>query len=244
MNKLSICRADAADIYHRSFKWIAVPCIAAYAFHAITHNSQQVVRNETAAGGFVSVSGAEGLRMSLSAPMPQWMLTAHGRGALMLCGLVFAQKEIVRLMASDYTSYVQTQRWIGFATLGTLFVFNTSGYLMCAYSTFANFEIFAVLFALPFACWLVGIYATARLGYWRAHAFLSNMLLKGCIATPLSRVGGAMLQRRGWDLASGYYQGIFGVALVIAVWQAVDFVNLLREPVSVRRVEGRRGSDR
>ena len=59
-------------------------------------------------------------------------------------------------------------------------------------------------------------------------AFLGNMLLKGCIATPLSRVGGAFLQRRGWALAPGYYQGIFGVAAVIGVWQLADIVVLAR----------------
>ena len=103
---------------------------------------------------------------------------------------------------------------------------DTAGYLMCKNSTFEHFQAFAVLFALPFAVWFVGIWLSARLGWWRAHGFLANMLLKGCIATPLSRVGGAALQRRGWDYAPGYYQGIFGVAAVIAVWQLVDIARL------------------
>ena len=227
--KWSTCREDSTDIYHRRFKFVALPCIFAYVAHALMHESQQVVGSNST--GFVSTSGDSGLQMTLSSPIPHWMLLAHGRGSLLLCALVFAQKELVRWMGSSSAavmSYARAHRAVGYATLATLYVFIHAGYLMCGHSTFDAFNVFAILFALPFVVWLVGIWATARLGMWGLHAFLANMLLKGCIATPLSRVGGALLQRHGWELARGYYQGIFGVAALIGVWQVADTVLLLR----------------
>lgn len=217
---------DASDAYHDWIKYAAVPSLVAYSAAALLSEGQQV---SGGGGDYLSTSGDSGLQMSLSSPMPSWMLAAHGRGAIALVGLVLLQKEIVRCMASDYASFASAHRAVGYLTLTALLVMDAAGYSLCSFSTFAHFRYFAIAFALPFAVWLVGIWATARAGYWRAHAFLANMLLKGSIATPLSRLGGAALQKRGMDLAPGYYTGIFGVALVILVWQVVDFVVLARQ---------------
>lgn len=225
--KEAVCRKDADDLYHRVLKFAAVPTIAVYSVHALYHEAQQVTGNNQT--GYLSTSGDSRLKMTLSSPMPKWMLLAHGRGALALCTLVFLQKEVVRRMAENLRKYRSIHVNLGYLTLACLFIMDAAGYWMCGFSTFENFQLFAIFFAMPFALWLVGIYASARAGWWRSHAFLSNMLLKGCIATPLSRLGGAALQQRGYELAPGYYQGIFGVAFVIGVWQLADSVSLARE---------------
>lgn len=238
MEKTRLCRADAADAYHRAVKLVALPAIGAYCLHAIAAGTQHVTGSN--ATGLVSTGADSGLEMTLMSPMPQWLVVAHSRGAIALCFLVFLQKELVRGMAQNLVAFRAAHTYVGYLTLLALFIMDAAGYLLSAFSAFERFQLFAVFFALPFALWLVGLYATARAGWWRAHAFLANMLLKGCIATPLSRLGGAALQRRGWDRASGYYQGIFGVALIIALWQAADCLSLWRELRLERRQEAQK----
>ena len=221
----SVVKADAADAYHRCLKIIAFPCLVAYTLNALMHEGRTFTASTN--GEYLSMSGDSGLRMTLSQPMPAWMLKAHSYGALALVLLVLSQKEVVRRMASDYAGFARAHRVLGYATLAALATMDAAGYALCAFSTFEHFAYFAVAFAAPFALWLVGIWYTARTRRWRAHAFLSNMLLKGCIATPLSRLGGAALQRRGWPLAQGYYEGIFGVALIVGLWQAADIAYLV-----------------
>ena len=177
-----------------------MPTIAVYSVHALYHEAQQVTGNNQKPDT-CGASGDGGLKMTLGSPMPKWMLLAHGRGALALCTLVFLQKEVVRRMAENLRSTAQSTSTWGYLRLACLFIMDAAGYWMCGFSTFENFQLFAIFFAMPFALWLVGIYASARAGWWRSHAFLSNMLLKGCIATPLSRLGGAALQQRGYELA-------------------------------------------
>ena len=48
------------------------------------------------------------------------------------------------------------------------------------------------------------------------------MVLKSCIAVPLSRVMGAYLQRSGWGEASGYYTGILATTVLIGLWQVYE----------------------
>ena len=81
-----------------------------------------------------------------------------------------------------------------------LFFMDAAGYAMGRFSSFAHFDTFSVLFALPFAIWLVSIWVTAKAKWLQTHRLLSNMLLKGCIATPLARAGGALLQHFYPDL--------------------------------------------
>ena len=81
-----------------------------------------------------------------------------------------------------------------------LFFMDAAGYAMGRFSSFSHFDTFSVLFALPFAVWLVGIWLTATRGWLQTHRLLSNMLLKGCIATPLARAGGALPQQFRPDL--------------------------------------------
>ena len=223
---------DASDFYNRRAKWVLVPVLAMYIFHSVFLSRGQ--RSDTR-----SISG-EGLAMDLVAPLPLPLLHAHSSGAIVLVLLTLLQKETVPGMLHAptkdgsrplgfATSGARLHRRLGYGCLTALAVMDAAGYAMHRYSAFANFDTFSVLFALPFASWLVAIPLTARCGWMRAHRLASNMLLKGCIATPLSRLGGALLQHRGWPTAAGYYSGIFGVASVIALWQVADLVLMWRE---------------
>ena len=186
--------------------------------------------------------------MDLSSPFPLWLLRMHRYGAVALVVLVLLQKEVVRAMAAafpglaarrrlGYGALAALHRRAGYAALVALAVMDGAGFVAgSAHSAFPGFRTFSYFFAAPFALWLLCIWLTAATGWLRAHAFLSNMLLKGCIATPLSRLGGAALQRLGWPTAAGYYVGIFGVACAIGLWQAADCVDAAREVVRDRGV--------
>ncbi len=233
--KQKLLAEDASDLYHRRLKLVLVPVLGAYALNALfARSSAARVRGEV--GEWLSISGDSGLRMALRAPFPPLLLAAHSVGAVVLMALTLFQKEVVRAMARDLAGYVALHRRIGYAALAALAVMDAAGYAAgSAYSAFPGFSTFAKGFALPFAIWLVGIWATAWAGWLRSHALLGNMLVKGCIATPLSRIGGACLQRMGWPMAAGYYQGIGAVACVIGVWQAADCLAFARKELERRR---------
>lgn len=55
------------------------------------------------------------------------------------------------------------------------------------------------------------------------------MLIKACVAVPLARMGGAVLQRAGWEEEQGYYVGIGGVSLLIFFWLVADAAAMYKE---------------
>lgn len=184
----------------------------------------------------MSIGSDSGLEMDVTGPFPVWMLRAHGGGACLLVLLTLLQKESVRRMAADAEGATALHRRVGYCCLAALAVMDGAGYALgSGYSKFEGFGTFVKFFAAPFALWLVGIWLSAAAGWLRTHALLGNMLLKGCIATPLSRLGGATMQRLGWSTAAGYYQGIFGVACVIGVWQLADLAEFARAAREARR---------
>jgi hypothetical protein len=247
--------ADADDLYHTQFKKYVVPVLLIYVLHALWASYKTLRRpEEDGDGPMMSVGGDSGLEMDLKEPFPRWMLAAHAVGACVLVVLTIIQKEVVGWMADivkakaesyrgasaellkvlrspEYaTGLLRLHRRLGYAILACLAVMDGAGYkLGSEYSAFPGFATFAKFFAAPFALWLVGIWATAKLGWLQVHRLLANMLLKGCIATPLSRIGGAILQRSGWSTADGYYKGIGGVAAIIAVWQTYELALFARD---------------
>jgi len=230
-----VLKIDAADWYHRRIKHVAVPVLVVYTVHALVTPG---IRSK-----HLSISGDSGLTMDLKAALPPVMLHAHSIGALSMVCMILVQKELVRSRLYNtlrspvqYASSMLVHRRLGYAILVACLVMDAAGYAMGHFSAFPSFEVFSAWFALPFAAWLVAIPLTARAGWLRSHRLASNMLLKGCIATPLSRLGGAGLQRLGWATASGYYVGIFGVACAIGLWQVADVVGFVRE---VRALRGR-----
>jgi hypothetical protein len=103
---------------------------------------------------------------------------------------------------------------------------NLFGFLMAEHSSFDGFNIFIFIFAAPFTIFGLGLYFTAKRGeYIRYHRLFGNMLLKGCIGTPLARYGGSILQNMfGYTNERGYYVGIGLVTLLFGVWQFYEIV--------------------
>lgn len=225
-----LVESDANDLYHRRIKYVALPVLSVYVVHALWACTKVLARGSPGGDGVKMSIGGDGLKMNLTAPFPPWMLAAHSIGACVLVALTLVQKGMAAQWLVEVPAAALRHRRLGYMILVALAVMDSAGYAMgSGYSAFPGFATFAKFFAAPFALWLVGIWLTARAGWLHAHALLGNMLLKGCIATPLSRLGGAALQRCGWSTAAGYYQGIGAVTCVIGAWQLGDLVAFVRD---------------
>ncbi len=67
------------------------------------------------------------------------------------------------------------------------------GYSMGKYSNLSNFESFIIIFAAPWVIWIIIMLYTILYKSIKLHAFIGNMILKGCISVPLARVSGSFL---------------------------------------------------
>jgi nitroreductase len=244
----SVLAADSVDLFHR-FKYVLVPGLAAWALLFVGTSLRCAFWDcsdvQSDKSGTVVTSHDVGLKMTLSTrePMPTLLLATHSFAALGLVIATLAQKEGVAAAARSETPLAKWRprhRALGYAILVMLFFMDAAGYAMGRFSSFAHFDTFSVLFALPFAIWLVSIWVTAKAKWLQTHRLLSNMLLKGCIATPLARAGGALLQQFRPDLgiAFGYYGGIGAVTVLIGVWQMVELAAFAREGARARPVAG------
>ena len=224
----SAIASDAADIWHRRIKWVLTPLLAVYFFKTVVTPSETRVKE----GEVLSVGRDSGLLMTLQSPFPPWLLALHSMAALLLFMAMIVQKEVVRMMSctagSDSGGWQRAHRRVGYFGLLLVLLMDLAGFI-CAvgpYSSFAGFQTFAYFFAAPFALFLIGVCCTASPKRIELHAFMGNALLKGSVATPFSRIGGAVLQRSGWAPAAGYYQGIFAVVCVFGLWQLADIYTL------------------
>lgn len=204
------------------------------------------------ASSTLGCSGDVGLCMTFRAdrPLNHWLLQGHAVAAVALVALVVAQKELVRRIALFPASVREpwrTHRKLGYITLATMLAMNLCGYLMGPSSSFENFSSFVVLFAAPWVCFAALIVLSGRgsrqsfgASSWIAeHRLVGNMLLKAALSTPISRLGGSILQRHtSWSLEVGYYIGIFGVTVVVAAWQVAEIYLYWRSTNSARYRHG------
>ena len=230
---------DAVDLYHRPVKAVLLPLLALYCASYATglgHRAPDI--DTTLEGSHLNCSADVGLCMtfhtSAAGSTQQWLLRTHAVAAVALCCSVVAQKELVRRIALG-GKRGQRQAWaahrqLGYATLATTLLMDGCGYLMAPASAFADFQSFAVLFAAPWVCFVVLIAITGRRAAAAGrnvaeHRLCGNMLVKAALSTPVSRLGGSVLQRQsGWDIERGYYYGIFGVTAVVSVWQGAELL--------------------
>jgi hypothetical protein len=211
---------DSKDIYNRGLKWFILIFMGWYIVRSLITQHEDEADN----GIFTSTARDSGLKMHMKQFPPESLLNLHAISGFLLCIFVLVQKHtIILMLEKSYKKYAYLHKYLGYTILTLISAMVYGGYALGAYSAFASFDIFSFFFALPFVLWIVGIYYTARASMITFHRLLGNMLLKGCVAVPMSRIGGAFLQGlKGWDAVSGFYQGIGGVALIILIWQTYE----------------------
>eukprot|EP01124_Arcella_intermedia_P031128 TRINITY_DN6951_c0_g1_i1.p1 TRINITY_DN6951_c0_g1~~TRINITY_DN6951_c0_g1_i1.p1 ORF type:complete len:235 (+),score=56.80 TRINITY_DN6951_c0_g1_i1:71-775(+) len=226
---------DSVDLYHRYAKWTCVPAILVYIIRSLI-SSHQLEENPN--HKITSTSRDSGLRMELNEPFPAYLLNLHYISAILLFLIIILQKETVKKMSQNYSQWNKTHKRLGNLCLTLAFCMDVGGYFMGFYSSMTHFTFFNFFFALPWVLWIVSIYISAKTKSYQLHQLSSNMLLKGCLAVPFSRLGGALLQRCGWEEAEGYYQGIGAVSVLIAVWQCYELYGFFsrKEKVDVKKL--------
>jgi hypothetical protein len=216
-------RRDTADAYTTWARWIVVPLLVAYVGVAVFSEHEVA---ELEGGKFSYAARDTGLKMTTTAPFQSSILKTHLWCGLALVVVTLVQKTTVGWMASSYQDYRDIHGMFGFFVLMLSFTMSGAGFLLGFQADLPNFRIFSVFFAAPWVLWSVSVWFTAAPRRIHLHRLLGNMMLKGCIAVPLSRISGAVLQHAGWGEAEGYYTGIGLASVVVGVWQCADCVSL------------------
>ena len=241
---------DSVDFWNRWLQYLVLPLLSVYAAIALFRNRDeqptQVSENE-----FEFVARDSGQRMIVQTPFPDFLLQAHTFTALALFMLTFTQKLLLPRMAETRLR-VQLHRYAGYVILALSSAMAAAGFAMRSYPSIPGFATFSYFFAAPWLFLSITVLASARSKDIALHRLLGNMLLKACIAVPLSRIMGAVLQR-WWDcddvraqchaqaVAEGYFHGIADTSLVVACWQVADVLSYVQSKwggdVSVKKTK-------
>lgn len=249
-------RADSKDFYNRKCKRFILPFSLAYlciySIVSLTSLGNTDPSRETSEN-FTHYSADCGLRMQLNkvdvrtksfAGVPYFFFLhrTHAVSAISLFLVCIYQKRSVEEMAvtaneagmtKQYRIELQKHRRFGKLGLLLVLAMDICGLLMGPFSSWENFTTFNFFFFAPWLFMVAGIYgcASSKLIQW--HRYFGNMLLKGCIATPIARSAGSLLQQlniyygfsKSGD-SQGYYYGIGAVTLVISLWQGKDTLDI------------------
>jgi hypothetical protein len=224
--------ADAHDMYNKYVKYLIVPFALAYSGNFFISSSKKSVTLEYE-GQHTHWARDSGLRMQLNTTaLPVSLHAGHAFAAVSLFLLLLYQKHSVVQMSTEktrsgYLDLLNIHRWIGRVAILLVLIMDLCGLLMGKYSAWEGFTTFNLFFFAPWLFMIVGIYgcASSTLIIW--HRYFGNMLLKGCIATPLARLAGSWFQQmqfEGWADSHGYYFGIGAVTVLISIWQLHDTV--------------------
>lgn len=243
----TLLEEDTHDVYNTTCRFLLVPLFVIYAMYALfglTSHSIDTDSNTT-----THIARDSGLRMQLTVEqLPLLLHRGHSIAAVFLCVTLVCQKQTVVNMYSAlcskdgrYASHLFFHKWIGRLALGLVAVMDLCGLLMGPLSAWDGFTTFNFFFFAPWVFMAIGIYGCASSKLLCYHRFFGNMLLKGCVATPLARLAGAALQKQGWKDAQGYYVGIGMVTAVISAWQIADAAALW---VSLSQGTKRKGKEK
>ena len=175
----------------------------------------------------------EGLAMPLRAVFPEWFLSLHRWGAIMIIPLCVLQTEIVGRMDDRQEDGTSSSRQrardahtvVGYSLLGCVSLMAVGGVMLRDSSGFTHFPLFIVAVVSPW----VGLLAVLPLSVYKnkplLHASAGSVMFKSCVAVPLARVLGVALQTR-MNTERGYYLGILASSIITTVWAATDLKRL------------------
>jgi hypothetical protein len=213
-------KLDRSDAYNRWVRYVAVPALTAYG--AMTVLSSHTVEEKD--GMFRYAARDTGLVMTTTSVFPKSLLATHMWSGIALFTLTVIQKAVVYGMSTSYKYYRDIHGALGFFILLLSLSMAAAGFGLGLHSALPSFVAFSVLFSAPWVFWSVSVWWSASMKRIQLHRLLGNMMLKGCLAVPLSRVVGSVLQQQGWGEAEGYYQGIGFASVVVGVWQIMDLI--------------------
>ncbi|ETO27195.1 hypothetical protein RFI_09936 [Reticulomyxa filosa] len=237
MNKKALLEQEKNDLFNNWFRYIATPLLLLHAFcyYYFKHSVKQkpsTNTNETVTE-YVYQSSDVGLVMDLKEIFPWLYLQGHSFCAVSSVLCILFQKELLFRVSTHKDERQRfnpliwnIHKFVGYVILCCVFTMDVCGYLMGAFSNWPSFDIFSIYFASPWPFMILGVFLSAKLQLWNFHRFMSNMLFKACVVTPVARFAGAIAQRYhqfGTSDEYNYYMGIALVTLLASVWQLYDF---------------------
>lgn len=231
------------DSYARSGRWAAGLRTAVQTF-VVGYLAVAAWNSKSYAGGGSSsllYESPEGLQMQLREEFPLWFLSVHRWAGIVLVPLVFLQKHTVPLMAPSqkgrkpFLERELARRLhvvFGYTSLAAMGYMAYCGFALRKFSLVSGFDWAMILFVAPWALFIGAVPFTVWKDYRTLHAVIGAAVFKACIAVPLARTLGVVLQR--WNrndpatIGRDYYLGIAAAAAVIGAWQVADTIGLLR----------------
>ena len=221
---------DSNDLYNMIFKWIIWPTLFLHSCRFLLYSHQTLPNIEN--GGYLYESSDVGLNMTISSHFPWIYLNGHSYFAMLSVLLIIIQKQLISMYAHNkikslvnlIRNYVgfgfwDLHRMIGILTLSSVLIFDINGFLMGVYSDWDKFDVFSYFFFAPWIFMIIFVYISAKMKWFIIHRYVSNMLLKACIVTPIARIAGSICQNIGiWGDEYGYYYGIGAVTLFSTLW--------------------------
>eukprot|EP00045_Choanoeca_perplexa_P001899 m.22250 g.22250 ORF g.22250 m.22250 type:complete len:184 (-) comp11223_c0_seq1:38-589(-) len=173
------------------------------------------------------------LRFDLLDILPAVPLSAHAIAAGILVGQAYFQKwtalKLPLTASSKPSSVVVAHRTNGYLTMAAMLTMATSGFVLGRHGRFPGLSYFNFAFAAPWLGMCYQLYRSVQSRDWLYHQLIGNMIVRSCLAVPLARVIGAMLQQHDHvSNATGYYGGIGLASVCIGAWQLNDWKEYLR----------------
>jgi len=243
--------ADAKDFFNRQLKYVIYIFITIYValflfnkyiYNWFVHNTINKTAFVNDNGKSAHVAADSGLVMNFKNFRTYDFRIYHNIHAFFAIGIfmiVLFQKFTVSKMAkyidgTFYNAFLEYHVYCGKFCLFCVLIMDFCGLFLGRYSTWENFQTFNLFFFAPWIFMVIGIYGYAKQKTIHLHRYFGNMLLKGCIATPLARIAGSILQGQGFENSNGYYVGIGSVTIIISIWQIIDTYYLFQNYVTFR----------
>jgi hypothetical protein len=220
----AVIEAASRDSFSIAFRYPIVLFLCAYLLTVMLNTSRNSVQD-----GTLQYESPEFLRMQLRHAFPQFELHAHGIAGVALVIAAVTQKLLVPRMLKSSRARWLHGKVLGPFILACIAIMVTAGFSLRSASQFTSFETAMIWFGAPWVTlfFLTGI--SAKLRMWRLHAVCGDAVVKACVAVPLARLTGAVLQR--WQAfmtdEQGYYYGIALASVVVGIWAVADAYTLL-----------------
>ena len=230
-------KSDATDVYNIYVKKIIVIAMLGYAVKfCITMSSYEL--NNDNDNKILYKSSDVGLKMKINEMFPSIYINLHSIFAILSVILIMIQKELIRRnylkdKIIKYLSFWTLHYYLGYIIITCVLIFDFNGFFMRIYSDWDDFDYFSYFFFAPWIIMIMGIYFTAKLQLWKYHRLFGNMLLKGCIATPIARFAGSVLQNNSMfnflelNDEYSYYYGIGFITIIVGLWQLYELIQII-----------------
>lgn len=178
-------------------------------------------------------SSPEGLRMTVNGSFPQVFMRVHYWAGVLLIPFAVIQKHVSLAMGKVKRSSRTLRfahKWLGYTIVLMVCFMAGGGFSLRQYSTFDGFQIAMVLFVAPWVLFALLVPISGYCNWGLTHVISGDALFKACVAVPLARSLGVLLQTcSALSLSNGYYAGILMSTVVIGVWATYDVILLVNQ---------------